>query len=240
MKKILFILLAAMSFFPSCKKNSDNTPPPPGPGNFIRVKTSVSAYESLKFSYDNAGRLIERISNGTTKVTYEYPSGKVIQKVFTPGGVLSDTWTFTLDANGLSTQRTYDQDAAYLETTLYNSDKQIVKTITQGSGYTEGADYFYSNGNLDSCRFSSNGAWTFTSRYTYYTDKPNVMDPENYGEAHFGKGSKNLYKTFQYVYPDGTITEITNVSYEYDAKGRVIKRISQKGANTGFINYTYE
>ena|SRR5690349_14705047 len=238
MKKILFILMATTLFLMSCKKDSSNTLPP-GANTPIRVKTSVSPYESWTYSYNNAGRVIERLS-GVSRITDEYSSGKVIQKVFTLGGMLTDTRTFTLDANGLITQKTNTEDPAYLETILYNNDRQMVKTIAQGSGYSEVDEYFYSNGNLDSSRISHDGAWTVSFRYTYYTDKPNVMDHENFGEVYYGKGSKNLYKTYQSVYPDGTITEITNVSYEFDAQGRIVKRISQKGGNTGFINYTYE
>ena len=193
MKKILFILLPALCLFMACKKNNYDVTAPPDASSF-RVKTSVSANESLEYSYDMAGRLIQRLDAVGTKIIYEYPAGKVLQKVY-QSAMLSDLLIYKLDANGLCYERTVDGVPDYLETYVHNNDKQIVKDITQSGPDIQVTENFFSNGNGDSTRYSTNGVWSFTVKHTYYTDKLNVLASENFGQQYYGKGSKNLMKS---------------------------------------------
>jgi len=237
MKKIIIFLVTAASLV-ACSKDHDNGN---STGNaLIRIKKSQSSVETTSYKHDNSGRVIESISNGVNKISFEYYPTQLIEKLYNQNGNVNETRTGKLDANGLITEQTTTDDPNVIETWLYNSDKQMTKDTRIYPGGSSVMEYFYSNKNLDSIRYSTDGIWTATAHYTYHLDQPNVLGVDNFGQTFYGIGSKNMMKTFQFSFPGGGVDVMANISFEYDSKGRATKRISQKGATTNVITYTYE
>lgn len=223
----------------ACKKNNDDQPGNPAA---ISDKVKKSTYDSGEtiFSYDATGRIKSRTYLNGSKTEYSYEPGKVYEKQFNNAGVLTLSYTYELDANSLVGKENRSDLPGSQTVYLYNSDKQTVKSTLVGNGNSSSRDYFYSNGNCDSSRLSSNGNWNTTIKTTYYTDKLNVLDYEKYGETFWGKKSKNLIKSEQYFFSDGTMGSIENYSYEFDAKGRVIKRTSEADGDIDVTYFSYE
>ncbi|HEV7780465.1 MAG TPA: hypothetical protein VGO58_04320 [Chitinophagaceae bacterium] len=239
MKKIIFILLAATTFV-ACEKNNDA--PPVNPGDFANQikKTVYDGGQIHTYTYDGSGRIKTRTALNLEKIEYDYTAGKIVEKQFDATGVLKRTYTYELDTNGLVAKETRSDRPDFTETRLYNSDKQVVKFTDAENANIDIGEYFYSNGNLDSIRFISNGNWYSTAKMTYYTDKTNILDNDAFGEYAWGKRSKNMVKSEQYFFSDGTIGDKENYTYEYDAKGRVTKVISTEDGDIYTTTYSYE
>lgn len=237
MKKIIFILLAATSFV-ACKKNNDAQP---GSQADISDKIKKSTFGSgvTTYSYDGSGRLKTKTFSNGGKNEFEYQPGKVIEKEFEPGGVLKQTYTYELNASGLGEKETRGDNPAFQNLRQYNSDKQLVKFTMTGNG-TEVGEYFFSNGNCDSLRVSFNGVWQYTNKMTYYTDKLNVLGYDRSGLYFWGQKSKNMVKSERYSYPNGSMGIPENYSYEYDAKGRATKMISEADGDIFITTLSYE
>lgn len=237
MKKQLFLLTAITSILIySCKKDSGNLP---SPGNnsasLVKTETGASIYT---YKYDASGRSTE-ITYPTGKTTYEYQGNKVTKKYFNTNGVMTSSYIYDLDANGLVSKVSKVGDPNYQENWFYNSDKQIIKQINQYNGVSDVRDYFYSNGNEDSVRVTYNGQFSHTVRFSYFTDKLNLLNYANYGVGFFGKKSKNLIKTEQYFYADGSTNDEQQSSYEVDGNGKVTKGTYKSGQNIEIIYYSY-
>lgn len=243
MKKILFIMLPVISLFGACKKNSnDVTTPAPDPGTSnARIKTRAGGSGVTTYSYNAQGRTVKEESLNGSKTEYEYPAGIVNEKYYDNGGVLQSAYINELNPDGTRFRVTQPGNPIYEELCFFNADKTLAKSITKVSANsTQVIDYFYSNGNCDSTRFSNNGNWNLTVKYTYYTDKLNGLSYDNFGYGIlYGKDSKNLTKSEVYTYPDGSTNTPSNYSYEFDAQGRVSKETSTKGNNIGITIYTY-
>jgi YD repeat-containing protein len=242
MKKFLLTLLPAISLFLACKKNNnDITPSPPGNGiNTAKIKTEAYGAIITTHTYDAQGRVVKEERSNGSKTEYEYLPGIVNEKSYDNAGVLLNTYTNEINTDGLRTRTTRSNNPGYEELCLYNPDKTLAKTISKNGGNNQALDFFYGNGNVDSIRFTTNGAWGLTVIYTHYTDKPNMLAYENYGyNLLYGKDDKNMLKSVIYKYPDGTTNTPSNYSYEYDAQGRVIKRTSTRGNDIEISLYTY-
>jgi hypothetical protein len=239
MKNLLFIMLAAATLT-ACSKNNDDQPVNPVDGS-EKVKKAVyeSGPEFDSYVYDGAGRLKTRTSETGAKTEYEYQPGKVIQTLYNSDGSLNRVYTYGLDANGLAATETRSLQPDFLETRVYNSDNQILKSTWNIGSNVNVSEHFYSNGNCDSVRYSSNGNWDMTNKMTYYTDRLNTLDNSNFGRHFWGKGNKNLAKTGQYHYPDGSKGTLEEYAYEFDAKGRVLKKHSIEGGDTYTTTYDY-
>jgi hypothetical protein len=239
MRKQFLLVLIVVSFFVSCKKESTNQPPAnPGGGSTTvsKIKEWTNNSGMTTYTYDASGRCTQYLYSSGAKNTFEFLSNKIIQRQFNNAGINDFTREYEVGANGLVSKETRPNDPNFDAVFIYNSDKQVVKKIYHQNGSTQTVDYFFSNGNCDSARFSTNNIWSSTTRFTYYTDKPNTISNDAFGMQFFGKDSKNLLKSEQYVYSDGTqVGPIVRV-YEFDAAGKVIKQTSQSGAN---INITY-
>ncbi len=241
MKKQLLFITAVLSlvFCFSCKKeNTTNTPGNPAANN-VKVKTQTGNWGTTTYTYDGNGRVTLEQNSSGSKVTYDYQNGMVIKKQYNTGGVNDFTAQFEVGANGLIIKETHPNSPTYVSISVYNNDQEIVKrTITQ-NGVTDAFDYFYSNGNCDSVRNSSNGNWNSTEVYTYFTDKLNSLDNNAYGLPYFGKGNKNLVKTEQWFYSGGQSTSLYNYSYEWDGNGMVSKETVTWNANINISYFTY-
>lgn len=242
MKKFIFILTVAASFA-ACSKKNNSTDPGPGPApasdaSKFRVKT-MSNPDQANYEYDAQGRQTKSTHPGGWVYEYEYLPGKVNIKNYGAGGVYQGTDTYELNADGFCTSITNTVDPNHDDKFFYNADKTVAKNVYKAGANTWSVDHFYSNGNRDSIRINKNGVWQSTTVYTYYTDKANVLSDVNTGDNFFGKVNKNLDKTAFSRLNDGTIAGQTEISYEFDAQGHVVKRIAKTGNNIKIALYTY-
>ena len=240
MKKLLFILAAAASLT-ACKKNNVDVPGGSAPSaGGTKIKTIASGANITNYTYDGQGRETKEVNSDGSRVEYEYLSGAVIEKIFNSAGVFDYNYKFELNADGLYARTTVSNNPNYEILRLYNPDKTLAKEIDHINGNNSGIDYFYSNGNLDSMRFTgNNGDWQSTIVKTYYTNQPNVIPYESLGKTFYGKNNKNMEKSEVYKFPDGSSASQTDFSYEYDAQGRLIKQTSIFGNNIDISLYTY-
>lgn len=242
MRKNLFFTAIAVAALVSCKKEN-NSLPPGGQGQGNNTESKIKEWTGnsgmTTYLYDGSGRCTQYSSSTGSKVTFEFTGNKIVQKQFNNAGVNDFTREYELNASGLISKETRPGDPDFEAVLLYNSDKQVVKKIYHMIGGTQTIDYFYNNGNCDSTRYHMNSSWTTTVKFTYHTDKPNTISYEAMGMPYFGKESKNLNKTEQYFYPDGTSGTVTQRSYEFDAAGRVIKQTGVQGGNINISYLTY-
>lgn len=237
MKKQITIITAALSLVLfSCKKSDTNPNPQGGGATSSKIKTWAGNSGISTYTYDAQGRCTEVLYSNGGKIAYEYQAGVVTVKAYNTANVLTSTSVYELNSEGLRIKETRPGNPLFAESTVYNSDKQPVKHITSNNGNTQVMDYFYSGGNYDSIRFTNNGNWSSTIIKTYYSDKLNTLSNDEEGVSFYGKENKNLVKTEQYTYPDGTKNDISNYTYEFDAKGRVVKETRVQGGN---INISY-
>lgn len=237
-KKILFPVIILSAIFFSCKKDTTN-PPAGSAGTVSKIKTETGDWGTTTHTYDAAGRVILSTYSNGGKVEYEYLPGKVNQKVFNQAGVYTMTYQFELNAEGLTGKETYSNNPQFTETRLYNSEKQLIKAVSFNGVNTQSIDYFYSNGNRDSLRFNNNGNWTLTIKRTFYTDKSNNLDYVFFGKPFDGSQGKNLLKSEQYCYPDGSSLPLTTYQYEWNAEGKVTKQTITQGGNINIVYYTF-
>ncbi|HWR33435.1 MAG TPA: hypothetical protein VN451_07920, partial [Chitinophagaceae bacterium] len=225
----------------ACKKSSVDAPGLPLPtAGVSKIKTRAVGVNIINYTYDALGRIVAQVNSNGSKQEFEYLTGVVNKKFYNTSGVFQYGYKFELNAEGLCIRTTMSNSPNYELLHLFNPDKTVAKEISHINGNNSGRDYFYSNGNLDSIRFTgNNGNWQLTISKTYYTDKPNVLSVENYGELFYGKDNKNMIKSEVYKYPDGSTTSESGYSYEYDAQGRVIKQTSTAGNNIEIQLYTY-
>jgi len=237
MKK-LFLLLFVAAGFAACKKNSTDVPVTPGSGSSqTRIKKAIYESSVSNYTYDNQGRVVQELSSNGSKREYEYLPGVVNEKYY-EGGVLKYIYKNELNNDGMVSRVTISTSPTYEELLQYNPDKTLAKRITH-DGYEQVIDYFYSSGNQDSLRFKNNGVWTLTVRKKFYTDKPDLLANEYFGELFYAKRNSNLQKSEQYYYPDGTTNGTEEYVYEFDQQGRVVKETSTHGNNISISMYSY-
>jgi len=240
MKYSLLLLATATGLLVSCSKNNNNSPVNnPTPGSF-RVKTYSSNYGTTTYTYDAQGRLILKVFGNGAKSEYNYSTpNKVIESYYFSNGNLEGTGEFDLDANGLMIKEVYSDGPANLYTTDYDANKNVIKEVHNINGNISVLDYFYTNGNLDSMQYKTNGSLYHTTIYSYYTDKPDLLNNDIWGQGYEGYYGKHLLKKEQTRYTDGTTDNVWEYTYEYDSKGRVSKCNSKNGQNTEVSYYTY-
>lgn len=238
MKKLLFVFMATATFV-ACKKNAIDKPVTPV-NTAAKIKTEIYGASGTTYAYDALGRLTQRSFSNGSKTVYEYLSGIVNVKIYNTAGVFQYSYKYELNANGSVSRATRNDNPAYEELNFYNADKTLAERVSKINGNTSTSNYFYSNGNCDSVRFTgNNGSWHTTLINIYYTDKTNVLSYENHGYVFNGTDNKNLLKNQVYHYPDGSTNTPVNYSYEFDAQGRVIKQTSMWGINQEIGLFTY-
>jgi hypothetical protein len=238
MKKLVFLLLATVSFV-ACRKNSMDAPVVQG-NNDAKVKTWTVGANIASYFYDSKGRVLKIENSNGSKTEYEYLPGTINRKIYNTTGVLVFTYKYELNSDGLAFRSTISNNSSYEELRQYNAEKTLAKYLFKANGLTNSADYFYSNGNCDSVRYIGNdGNWSSTKINTFYADKINVLNDAVTGGDFNGKNDKNMLKTEIYKYPDGTTNDISTYTYQYDVQGRIIKSTRMQGANLGIDLLTY-
>ena len=237
MKNLFFSVLVILALGAvSCKKDNSSQPPAE---TVAKLKTWTDDYGVVNYTYDASGRLTKYEHLGGTKRTYDYQPGLVVEKYYNAVGNLASTKNLELDVSGYVIHVSDPNVPGTPTVKVYNADHQLVKDISVNGIYTNSMDYFYSNGNCDSMRYSTNGVWSETIKWTYYTDKANSFSNTNQGQAYWGNSSKNLMKSEQYFYAGGTQNDVSNYTYEFDAKGLVTKETITYGGNMSISYFTY-
>ena len=233
MKKICLIFF--IGAFAACSKSHDNPAPASPPASLTRIKKQTSGGDISTYSYDSQGKAVKVENSDGSKKEYEYATGKVTRKYFTTAGVYQDSNIEELNADGYTVRSTRSSQPAWESVYTYNADKTLAKQISKSNSVTV-LDYFWNNGNLDSIRFSSqNGTWNYTHVMTYYTDKPNGLSDDIFGEQYWGKNSKNLLKSNVNHFPDGSSSVKYDFTYEFDNQGRVTKETSTSDNGNVYI-----
>jgi hypothetical protein len=222
--KLFQIGLAALIAFGlhSCEKEAD---PEPVNGLVKSVSVVLGGTTSIEsYSYDEQGRIVlVTITQtgefpGTETTTYSYSQNTVVAIVeFDGGGTM--TTTYNLNADGYAVS---DSDGS---TYNYNADGHMTSAIYPWRTETR----TWSGGNMVSISYSDG---TPTDTYTYLTDKGDYRD---YGKGWSGKRSKNLVSSVS------NVNIGVNITYEFDAKGRVTKEThTDPGSNSMVYTYTYK
>ncbi len=220
MKKYLSVLMISMSaILLSCKK--ENLPK----GESISlIKSTTRNSEVVNYTYDNEGRCVQVDYNNGFVQKFEYQPGLVISKEFT-NGVLTNEYHNELNSDGNVIFRNSVNNPDYQVSYNYDNNQYVKFGNSKNTQIEYDYYYYWSNGNIDSVsRFKKNGEWLYSTHYTYYTDKMNSISSIAMGQKFYGKQSKNLIKT-QVTLNENGIIESHQISYEFDAKGRVIKMI---------------
>lgn len=239
MKHSLLLLVFSITLLCSCNKNKNDQPQPPNPpGSTTRVKTASSASGYYTYTYDAQGRLTSSLYSDNSKVDFAYSQNAIAVTAYNPDGSLDYTGTRELNAAGLVTKQTYSNSPGSTYLIEYNADKTVAKTISNSGGDVIVQDYLYTNGSLDSIRYTKNSEWQYTSRYSYFTDKPDLLSNEVFGEMYDGSTGKYLVKSELTKFNDGG-ENTWNYTYEFDAQGRVTKRSAQKDQSIQVRLYTY-
>jgi hypothetical protein len=238
MKK--FCLIFFIGALVACGKSHDDsitTLPLPG---LTRMKTQTSGATIYTYFYDSQGRAVKMENSNGSRKEYEYAAGKVTRKYYNTSGVYQYSIIEELNADGYTFHSTYSNQPTWEYLYTYNPDKTMTKQIVNANG-TIVKDYFWSNGNLDSVRLSSqNGTWNYTSVMTYYTDKANGLSDDVFGEQYWGKNSKNLLKSSVNHFPDGSSSIKNDYTYEFDGGGKVTKEtITSDNGNIYITLNTY-
>jgi hypothetical protein len=218
------IFISGILFFASCKKdNSALTPQVEEeiatqkvklPSTPTRVKTDVSSFGTRTFTYN--ADFLSTGNTGLNPTVYTYPDATHIIETPSNGSVKH----YQLNKKGLIETATTPYITEYWS---FNNKKQLTEILTKSNSSSDVSilKYVYnSDNNLDTLSDISNGNVSWYETFTY-TDQPNVLSEETFGEGFKGLGSKNLIKTS--TYHSGSTVVTTNFSYEYDPFGRVIK-----------------
>lgn len=221
MKKICLIFF--IGAFAACSKSHVNPTSTSLPTSLTRIKKQTSGGNVYTYWYNPQGKAVKVENSDGSRKEYEYAAGKVTRKYYNTAGVYQYSSIEELDVNGYTVRSTNSSQPAWETLFTYNADKTLAKIISQSNSITV-KDYFWNNGNLDSIRFSSqNGTWNYTNVMTYYTDKPNGLSDDVFGEQYWGINSKNLLKSSVNHFPDGSSSIKNDYTYEFDSQSRVAK-----------------
>ncbi len=236
MKRIFFSMLAATSLL-SCNKDKNETEIIPV-SNAPKYKIVDFKSKPDTYTYDQYGRQVKIVSFDGSRLEIAYSKNKVIKTQYDASGIVSNTTIIELNADGLEA-KVYNKDIpANFTLYEYNADKTFSKVTAVYNGATTVNQYYYSGGNQDSVRYSTNGNWYLTNVYEYYIDQPCVQKPENSGITWYRAPSKLMCKTLTHKNPDGTGIKEDYV-YEYNAQGLVSKVTETTPTSTVIGYYTY-
>ncbi|HVU57103.1 MAG TPA: hypothetical protein VHD83_18705 [Puia sp.] len=242
----LTICCLFLSLLAACSKHHDKPGDPGGGphGTVIRLKTAGAN----TYTYDSLGRLFRiNFSNSVTgRSEYAYTKDSVVENDFDQqGNRQGPILIYYLNNDTLTSHIRYilapTAPALFFRLT-YDADKRLTEEIAgnEGSAPDSRVVNYYSHGNEDSSLLFSaqTGQLVETTRYEYYTDKSNWLDPVYNGISYLGTGSMNLLKKITELQTgDTTVIEYT---YEFDADNKPIKRhATLNGDPWGDIDYTW-
>jgi hypothetical protein len=232
--KILFsavLILGITVSFSGCKKNDDTVKKPVC--RFL-TETIVGTGPSLRFSYNNDGKVSRIVVNNGTVHAFTY-EGNITTIITVDSGAFRSRAIVTNNDAGLATNVRTEQDAAgtvWSNTKLeYNGEELAKSTNTSSTGSTPTiTTYSWSNGNLVS---ETSGSGTIN--YEYYTDKLWQMgDYWSFVESIEGfeiVRNKNLLKSL----PTNTL-----LTYDFGLDGNITSLKINSGSSVNFIDYEYE
>lgn len=241
MKKIFFSSITAISLLLiSCSKSNNDVPPPVS--SIDKIKTWVTDGLTKNYSYDNQGRLVKAEYSDGAKIFYTYETGKAIYKYFDEYGTLVMHKEIFFGTDGKVVKEKFPLIPGRETTFTYDNEHNLNKYSFHDNNTHYYYKYFFSNGNLDSVRyFNAYDEWTTSTLYTYYTDKKNTLSSDNEGLFFRPHLSKNLIKTEETYYADGSASYAYNYVYEFDNKDRVINyNVYQAGVLNSTQNIVYE
>ena len=239
-----------------------------GTKSCLLTKLTYNSGDYETFEYDSKNRPVKEnyfengVPDGYQKITYN--GNDISQEYYDKNNVKEEVYTFKLGSNGYISSAvnsyTYSNGGFnYTDTensTLtYNTEGYLIKVVSTDvrtsnkPGYVSSTEtnsftYNYSNGNLISME-QTDGLDTYTTRYEYYTDKPNNLpsDGDEILDFLLGKRSINLLK--KETETPGTSTtntpsNINNYTYTFNSDGLVSKRTRVSVyKQTGFPDQTY-
>ena len=240
LNKIIAIIL--ITFSTSCSKDEPQTIAQPEPVVVVpKVKTFTIGTSLYTHTYDTQGRLLARISSDGYKNEYTYTSNTVTNKYY-ESNVQTSTYIYDLNADGLKIKslRTFPSAGNYQTVYTYNANKQLVTLVNSNSLDTKTSTktFFYTAKDLEHTEetFSYNtNNWKFY--YTYFIDKTNTFGNKNQGYLFdIEEESQHPIKTLTAVFSP-TNTQVDSYTYEYDAQGRISKRIINNVPQNDIIYY---
>jgi len=219
-----FTVLIIVSFiFAACKKDSTSTG---GNGSDIfstcrLTERTDSTQNKTEYQYDSKGRLAYRIYinsvGDTTGIdTFNYVGSTMVGRA----------GTFDLNSNGDAIKMHYDPIILDL---TYNDQGQLTSIADVTNGFH--STYTWKDGNM--VTETATSTTTVTIENTYYMDKVNIFALTDRLQSFTGAQNKNLLKSVKET--NGRNVTVTNYTYEFDAQGKVTRRICD-GANP--VNYT--
>lgn len=183
------------------------------------VKTMTEDSTTTTYTYDADNRIIKSQSTNGHTANVTYTNNTVT--ITSTNGVN----TYQLNSNGQATSATVNGNITNF---VYNTDGKLIREV--------GSDtiaYVWTNGNMTQLQ-TSFGA---VLNHTYYNTGANTLTNANFGMAYINSSSANLLKS-----TCGATCDITTeYTYEFDAAGRVAKRVetSMPGGNSNTTTYTY-
>lgn len=244
------LLVLLVCLLAGCRKRNDH-PVDPGDGQgqqpdpAVRIKST----NNNTFIYDTQGRLM-RTTYGNSIVArtdYTYTRDSVSGRdVDLQGNFHGGSVTYYLRNDGLADSIRYIIDSSVPPLIIkltYNVDRQPEGQLIAWEGGT--ADQrtvsYYTKGNLDSIRtFSLPGnELAEVVRFDYYTDRHNYLSNEHNGVSFTGMNSVSLLKK-EVQEIRGTDTRVIAYAYEFDEKGRPVKRhMTLDGVPQPDLSYTW-
>jgi hypothetical protein len=242
-KEILQILciLLACTLIISCKK--DNVDNNPSTCRIIAATISDgSATTTVNISYNNDKKISSVSMSGAVVINkvFNYSGNTIIVNSTTTGGAFSGRDSVTLDNMGrpVNIRHFYNQVGTSWHNLVYEySGDVMIKFSEAYQGNTFPASYTVNSVNGNMVYFGNSGSSTSLE---YYTDKD--IQPGDYLEfttlMNFGVSiypRKNLIKKL-----DSGSGNVTNLSYEFDADGKITKVIANYGSGVNTTTYQYQ
>lgn len=220
--------IAILAGFSSCKKDKNIALT-----EKCKISTISMGTQSVHISYNSDGRISKIDLGGDEIRSYEY-SGNMLTINGTYSGAFSYKQIVTMNSDGFATNsRTENnEEGTSWYNTAYEYNGKELKKATTTSSYSstpEVTTYTWSGGNL----VSGDGVGVAE----YYLDKAyQAGDYLNILQIFAGETiikNKNLIKSSI----DGADT--TNISYNFDAEGKIISATETTGSTTVTDNYQY-
>jgi hypothetical protein len=237
--KQIFVALAVMAIFASCKKDSTAS------GSYAAVPKKITSitYEGsasfFKMEYDAQDRVSKVLFEGGF-ATYQYNAGSVqYTEIHSNQAAPYYTSNMLLNADGTFNSGTYTEQSgnnAINGTLKFEYDANGFLTKRTDESAVNGKQewkYTWTNGNLIKTESFKNGAATTTDYYDYYTDKPNFTQLNSwfwrtyYNKSLTGKITKNVVRSYLSKSPTNVINLFYQLTYDLDNDGNVLKTVAQ-------------
>ncbi|MES2620725.1 MAG: hypothetical protein V4615_07730 [Bacteroidota bacterium] len=202
------------------------------------------------FYYYSDGRLQKIEYGNKTKDTLAYRADTIEVLSFDAGGLLSTTFTGTINGSGhviAGTKAFYDLSGNILSTEdyamSYNAEGNLTQQVVTHPLTSDILQFYYTAGNADS------GVLFVASvpekRYVFFRgsaeNKTGIDDLKGVFVPYFGKSSKNLLDS---TYVISATSDTTRIQYahtldENDYVSRTIQTYLNSGVETKYLTYQY-